>query len=136
MYELAPSELDIDDFAVTVSPPGTTPTITGIDSDEGTVTIHFDAYPDRTWTTVTHVPSGTSTRNGWLPADVNADGMSNTSDILSLIDSLTLAIDPLPIRSTDIDRSGIATASDILRLIDLLNGAGSYASYIGQSLPK
>ena len=87
------------------------------------------------WTTFTHDASGTSTRIGYLPADVDNGGVSNASDVLTLIDHLNAAIDPLEVYQTDIDRSGAVNASDILRVIDLLNGAGVYDVYNGASLP-
>lgn len=82
------------------------------------------------WTVFTHLPSNTSVRLGYLPADANGDGTASAVDILALIDSLN-GVTPRPIESTDIDRSGIANPADILRLIDLLNGAGPYDPYLG-----
>ncbi len=71
---------------------------------------------------------------GFLPGDVNLDGVSNATDILSLIDGLN-GVTPLPLEQMDINRSGLASASDILRLIDLLNGASSTQPWLGASLP-
>ncbi|UCE59544.1 MAG: hypothetical protein JSU63_19135 [Phycisphaerales bacterium] len=66
-----------------------------------------------------------------LPADVSADGISNTDDILSLIDCcLNEVCTPAwGIYSCDIDHSGVVNTADILRTIDLLNGAGSFRSW-------
>ncbi|UCE62286.1 MAG: M4 family metallopeptidase [Phycisphaerales bacterium] len=63
-----------------------------------------------------------------LPADSNADGLSNTSDILSLIDCCLneVCTPPYDKYSCDIDRSDVVNTADILRLIDLLNGAGAF----------
>lgn len=88
-----------------------------------------------TWTTITHIASGTSTRIGYLPGDVNGDGTSSPVDILALIDSLNGVGMPREIWSTDIDRSGVTNPADILRLIDLLNGAGAFDVYNGATLP-
>lgn len=88
-----------------------------------------------TWTSFTHLPSATSVRFGYLPADANGDGTASSVDILALIDSLN-GVTPRPIESTDINRSGVAEPSDILRLIDLLNGAGPYDPYLGRTLPQ
>jgi len=87
------------------------------------------------WTTFRHTASGTSTRLGFLPADVNADGTSAALDILALIDSLNRVGAPRPLWSTDVDRSGEANSADILREIDLLNGAGVFDAWNGVSLP-
>ncbi|UCE59602.1 MAG: hypothetical protein JSU63_19430 [Phycisphaerales bacterium] len=63
-----------------------------------------------------------------LPADSNGDGVSNTSDILSLIDCCLNAVctPTHGLYSCDIDQSEIVNTADILRLIDLLNGAGQF----------
>jgi hypothetical protein len=89
------------------------------------------------WTELHHLPSGSSARWGFLPADVNGDGTSSPLDILDLIDSLNGLTDPpLPEWATDIDRSGAANPADVLRLIDLLNGAGSFEVWNGAQLPE
>ncbi|MFQ5413713.1 MAG: hypothetical protein ACE5E6_04560, partial [Phycisphaerae bacterium] len=124
------------DFAVSVDPPGDAPAVTDVLVDGDTATVVFDAIiPDRSWTTVTHVATGSSVRIGNLPADVNNDRISNANDILALIDDLNGIGGPLAIYQVDADRSGIAGASDILRVIDLLNGAGVYDPYLGATLP-
>lgn len=86
------------------------------------------------WTRFSHNPSGTFTRIGYLPADVNRDASSTPADILALIDSLN-GVAVRPLESTDINRSGVAEPSDILRVIDLLNGAGAFEIWNGASLP-
>lgn len=70
-----------------------------------------------------------------LPGDVNGDGTSAPTDILSLIDSLNGVGALRLLHSTDINRSGVAEPSDILRLIDLLNGAGEFEIWNNASLP-
>ncbi len=87
------------------------------------------------WTNVTHVQTGATTRLGYLPADINSDGVTGPSDILDLIDSLNNIGPPRQIWSLDIDRSGVAGAPDILAVIDLLNGAGGFEVWNGTSLP-
>lgn len=87
------------------------------------------------WTKVMHQPSGSSTRIGYLPADVNGDGTSSPVDILAVIDSLNGVGPALPLSATDLNRSGAAEPSDILREIDLLNGADAFEVYNGVSLP-
>lgn len=127
----------ITEFAVTVATPGDPPNVTSLSQELDKVTIYLDAtIPLRSWTTLTHLPTGLSTRIGYLPADVNADGTSTPVDVLSLIDSLNGAICALPIWSTDVDRSMAPGPPDILRVIDLLNGASAYQRYLGVALPK
>lgn len=87
-----------------------------------------------TWTTVTHIPSGTSTRVGYLPGDVNGDGAATPVDILALIDSIN-GVTPRPDYATDINRDGTTAPADILREIDLLNGADAFEPWLGRSLP-
>lgn len=88
----------------------------------------------RSPTTVTHLPTGSATRFGYLPGDVNADGTSAAVDVLTLIDALN-GIVALELHSTDINRSGAVDAADVLRLIDLLSGSEVYDTYLGMSLP-
>ena len=87
-----------------------------------------------TWTTITYLLDGTDVRLGFLPADVNADTLSDTTDVQALIESLD-GVTTRPIWSTDIDRSGVPSAADVLRELDLLNGAGDYPVFLGASLP-
>lgn len=95
----------------------------------------IDPIEPGTWTTVTHVNTGLSTRIGFLPGDVTADGLSDPSDVLALIEAIQGVGDPLPLRSTDIDRSGRTAPADILRAIDLLNGAELFDMWNGRTLP-
>lgn len=86
------------------------------------------------WTTVTHIPSGTSTRVGYLPGDVNGDGTASPVDILALIDTIN-GVTPRPDYATDINRDGTTAPADILREIDLLNGADAFEPWLGRTLP-
>jgi len=90
----------------------------------------------RSWTTILHVASGTSTRLGALPADVNGDGTTTVMDLLLLKNAYTGIGGPLPLWSTDINRNGRFDLSDIVILIDLMNGAGAFDVYLSESLPK
>jgi subtilisin family serine protease len=132
------AELTLADFAVThEGGSGDPPSVADLyDVDENVVRLILDAKISvSAWTTITHVPSGTAIRLGYLPADVNGDGLSAPVDILALIDSLNGAAEPLPIWSTDIDRSGDANSADVLRVIDLLNGAEIYDPFLHEALP-
>ncbi len=95
----------------------------------------IDAIEPGTWTTVTHLNSGLSTRIGFLPGDVTANGLVDPLDVLALSDAIEGVGDPLPLRSTDIDRSGRVAPADILRAIDLLNGAEQFDVWNGRTLP-
>ncbi len=78
------------------------------------------------WTLIEDTLSGVYLHVGFLPGDVNGNGTTTPSDILTLIDSLN-GVSLLPQWSSDVDRSGIPAPADILTLIDLLNGAGTFA---------
>ncbi len=86
------------------------------------------------WTTIDDTLSDVSLRIGFLPGDVNSDGMATPSDILALIDALN-GLSTLAIWSSDLDRSEVPAPADILTLIDLLNGAGGFSAWNGVSLP-
>ncbi len=63
-----------------------------------------------------------------LPVDTNADGVSNTDDVIELIECC-LNKSCVPTHgeySCDVDHSGSSTGADVLRLLDLLNGAGDF----------
>ena len=93
----------------------------------------------KTWTTVTFVPGDASdvVRLGFLPADVDNSGTSNTFDVLALIDRVNEAFGggSPAVYQSDIDRSGTINLSDILVAVDLLNGAAPYEAYLGKTLP-
>lgn len=89
----------------------------------------------KAWTIITHAPTQSTIRLGFLPGDVNGDSFSGPVDILELVDFLNALNPERPIWSTDLDRSGIAAPADILMLIDLLNGAGNLDEYNGARLP-
>ncbi len=125
------------DFTVTVDPADITPpAIVAVEPDGNAATLRFDvAIPTRHWTVVMHKPTGSSTRIGYLPADVNGNGTSGPVDILDLIDHLNHVIE-LPEWSTDVDRTDETNPADILTLIDLLNGAGCFDPWNGETLPE
>ena len=131
------SGVSIDDFTIESDPdPDAAPVIDSIEIAGNTAALAFSSIiPAKNWTIVTHVASGTSARIGFLPGDVNNDGLSNANDVLALIDILNGVVDPPPEYQTDTDRSGQTNPSDVLRVIDLLNGAGVYEAFNGASLP-
>ncbi|MFQ5590945.1 MAG: S8 family serine peptidase [Phycisphaerae bacterium] len=131
-------ELTARDFTVAVEPSSVqVPRIGRVDSNGAMVTLRFnDVLPVGAWTTVWHDESGTGIRVGVLPGDVDGDGTTAASDLLTLIDAYTGVAGTLPDWSTDIDRSGEFDLTDIVRLIDLMTGAGEYNVYLSASLPE
>ncbi|MCH8242804.1 MAG: hypothetical protein IH897_09365 [Planctomycetes bacterium] len=88
------------------------------------------------WTCIELVDTESMWCAGYLPGDVNQDGLVTAGDIIALIDSINRVPGRLlPRNGTDINRSGDANGQDILRLIDLLNGAGEFDPWITRSLP-
>ncbi len=71
-------------------------------------------------TIITHTPSGTGTRIGRFPGDVNNDGITNSRDLGSLIRALN-GDPPLPAYCIDLDGNGVSNAPDTLTLIAWLN---------------
>ena len=67
-----------------------------------------------------------------LPGEVNASGTTDVNDLNALIDCL---MNPGTCDSwqCDIDRQGNCTAADLERLVDVLNGAGAYMIWDGES---
>ncbi|MFQ5412985.1 MAG: M12 family metallo-peptidase [Phycisphaerae bacterium] len=129
------SPLTASDLTVTTDPPGATPQIVSVSATGNTLNVQFDTgIPLLAWTRITHNASDTSTRIGFLPGDVNNDGVSNANDVLHLIDCLNGVASCL-VWQCDADRSQTCNANDILRVIDLLNGAGVYDVFNGAMLP-
>lgn len=108
--------------------------VTPIDDD--TVVINFDEpIEPGAWTVIAHASGQASIRLGFLPGDANADGVSDASDVSSIVDHLNGMGSPLEVWQCDIDRSSACGPHDILMTIDLLNGAGTFEAWFGNSLP-
>ncbi len=111
------------------------------------------------WIKISHVNSTDVYCLGAEPGDVDKDGTTNISDIGALIACLNPpthcggvmtgtactsdadcaapdTCDPVPCDPVqcDIDRGGFCTGADLPMLINLLNGAGSFNSWDGQTL--
>lgn len=130
-------------FGVAVEPAGgPVPSIVtvSIAGNNATLTLN-QPIPAGKWTRVTHTESGTSTRIGFLPGDVNNDRTASPVDVLRLIDRLNGVCAPPPppcnyaAYQTDADRSGATNPADILRVIDLLNGADAFEVWNLRTLP-
>ncbi len=123
------------DFVITTEPAGTPPTIANVVPSGSDLTIVLtNPIPPQRWTRIAHTASGSSTRIGFLPGDVNNDRSASPVDILKIIDHLN-GVETYAIHQTDIDRSGVTNPADVLRVIDLLNGADCYDPYNGATLP-
>lgn len=106
------------DFEVEDGTP-TPPKIQQIEASGSQVLLTLD-QPIRvgTWTTIKHKSSGTFTRIGRLPGDVNNDGKANTDDLMVMIQGLNA--EKLPAYRGDLDADGKTSTRDTLQLIDLL----------------
>lgn len=137
VFNTDPSPVAPGAFRVASDPPGEVPVITSLDVQDWTVTLHLDR-PIRpgAWTTFEHRVSGTQTRLGYLPGDVDGDGRSSGVDVLRLIDALNHVGPPLPDSSTDIDRSGEATPADVLREIEILSNCVPWGCWWYATLPE
>lgn len=71
------------------------------------------------WTTITHKSSNSTTRVGFFPGDVNADGKTGSGDVDLLIRALNRS-ETLPMFRSDVDGDGALSAGDLLGLLDLV----------------
>lgn len=111
---LSPSDFIIDDQ--TSNPP----VIKDMEVRDSRVILHLDrGIRAGRWTVVTHTPSGSTTRIGHLPGDVNNDRKSDANDVVRLIESLN-GTGELPLYQSDIDADGSLTTKDLAGLIRLL----------------
>jgi len=108
--------------------------VVSVDTDRVRVDLSRPLSPGA-WTTLVSCDNGVYVRLGYLPADVNGDGVSSAIDILDFIDELNGVGPPRSDWSLDIDRSGVVNATDVLEIIDLLHGADAYPAYNLARLP-
>lgn len=124
-------------FAITeLGGDGTPPAVESVEFVEphGVVIYLAEPIEPGAWTEFTYLPGGQSTRLGFLPGDVNADGTTSATDLLTINDWFNGLI-TLPEHAADLNRDGHRLVPDILRLIDLLTGAGEYEPWMGRTLP-
>jgi len=106
------------------------PTTKAIRTEGSQVIVNLDhGIRDGRWTTVTHRPSGSTTRIGYLPGDVNNNGTRDTGDLLPLIESLNEK-GKRPLFQTDLDADGTMSSQDLVKLIDLLTDPSTRAMTI------
>jgi subtilisin family serine protease len=118
--------------------PGDLPMVVDIaPSGPDTVVVQLDsAIGLEAWTTLVYEAAGSVTL-GFLPADVNANLISNAEDALALVSDLEAieAGEPvLPPWSTDLDRSSLTTPLDLLTCMDLLNGADLHIKWLDKTV--
>jgi hypothetical protein len=102
-----------------------------IDANSVLLTLSEPMQPGTT-ATLWYGPS--SIRLGYLPGDVNGDGIVGLRDALTLVDAIN-GIITLPAHASDINRDGQVDTHDIDRLQALLNGTGGmYEVWNGQHL--
>ncbi len=116
------SQMTPDDFAIEDGT-STPPRIQKVGVEGAALAVTLD-HPIRAgaWTTITHKGSGTSTRLGRFPGDVNHDGKADTADLLALLDALNRG-QKLPDYQADIDGNGKLGSGDVLQLLDVLSEA-------------
>ncbi len=88
----------------------------------GCTTIRFDGQGQ-----------GLEIRYESLPGDVNMNGLTNTQDLLALVQGLNSGMANVPsnLARYDINRTGIANTQDLLRLVQLLNGTNTIRPWNG-----
>jgi hypothetical protein len=106
--------------------------LTVAESPEGTYTITLDRRITPGGVTTIMFAEGTDTESvgtySSLPADTNADELSDVDDIIELVECC-LNQNCVPVHgeySCDIDHSGSNTGADVLRVLDVLNGSGDF----------
>lgn len=123
------ARLTAADFAIddgSTSPPN----IKRVESKGDVVTMALDrGISAGGWTTITYKASGTGTRIGYLPGDVNNDGIVSVDDMLALVGGLEDAA-ARQLYRLDIDRNGVSGVADVLRLIDLFAAPGVYRAVL------
>lgn len=135
-FDSDPSALTTADFAVNVFPISGAPSVTDVTSvDEKTLRMTFSRIIDTNrYTCLRHKPSDRKFCWGYLPADSDASTLSETDDVLALLDNLDgmFGPPPMPVVQCDINRSGGCTPQDVLSSVNLLNGASDFDVWDGE----
>jgi len=129
-----PSSVVAGDFSVSVVGGGPVPSVSSVVMGSGTneIVLTLDiGIPLQNRTIITYTPSGDDICLAYLPGDAGGDGVTNTGDILDLIDYGA----GYPLYRSDIDRSGVHPQGDSGRLTDLINGAGVFKVWGNEALP-
>jgi hypothetical protein len=121
-------------FAVSTAPSGSAPMILTVTPSgrDATLQLSGPISPGR-WTCFTHTASNTKACIGFLPGDVDRNGIVAAQDE-TLLQSC-LAGSPCPIELCDINRDGVCNDADVIRLENLFYGDFQYDFGLGRSLP-
>jgi hypothetical protein len=142
----APITLTLAEVTLTCSytgdPPGSTPcpTVSAVNgSGGGPYTISLSGViPPGGCATLTfgNAAPDQALRYESLPGDVSMDALSNTSDLLALVQGLQsgAANQPANLARYDINRTGAVNTTDLLRLVQLLNGVNTTRAWNGAAL--
>lgn len=126
---LAPSE-----FAISTVPQNSAPTILTATPSGRDVTLALSGpIPPGSWACFTHTASNTKACIGFLPGDVDRNGIVAVADEALLRSCLTGASCPTDL--CDINRDGVCNDADVTRLEDLFYGNFHYHPWLGSSLP-
>lgn len=127
----APNAMDADAFAIEDGS-SAPPRVTAVELDGPIATLKFDRGIRRgAWTSITHKTSQTGTRIGFLPGDVNNDGVTNAADVFDLIYA-PVGEKAWPLYRTDLDRDGAFSVRDVLCVIDGLTEPGAFRAALGR----
>ncbi len=69
-----------------------------------------------------------------LPGDVDLSGVSNTVDLLVLVQALNNGSAGANLARYDVNRSGVVNTVDLLRVVQLLNGTGTSEAFNGKTV--
>ncbi|MHC5109152.1 MAG: S8 family peptidase [Planctomycetota bacterium] len=137
-FHVDATDLVVGDFIVDEQPASGNPPavmqLAGLVDTVRTVILDGPINP-LAWTSIRHRITDTGVRIGFLPSDINSDGVANADDLAALIGGLD-GEDQLAEWQSDLDRNGVLEPEDLLRAIDLLNGGGSYDAHFGVELPE
>jgi hypothetical protein len=119
-----------------VPPPGVTISNVMVNGTMATLTFSGPIPPGQ-YTCVRHIDTGDEVCIGYLPGDVNSDGVAMTDavdpaddDVQVLTAYFKTGVPNLEIWQCDIDRSTVCTALDIAREIDVLVGADAFDPWV------
>jgi hypothetical protein len=126
----------------TGTPPGSTPcpvVAELLDAGGNVFLITLDRpIPPGGCTTIEFGPAapGLTVRYESLPGDASMNGVTNTQDLLTIVQALNQGLANLPgnLARYDMNRTGIANTQDLLRLVQLLNGTNTIHPWNGFAL--
>lgn len=127
---LIPSSFNIVEVGgdANVSVPTIVSVNVNVGGDPNVVALNLNRNLDiSTWSTITHIDSGSQVCLGVAPGDVDSNGTVDQADLSTHVinlDSVGAAS-----LSTDIDRSGSHSSLDLIELIDLQTGADTFIEW-------